>query len=130
MSWWLSAMKKYFDFSGRAPRKEYWMYLLFNFVFGIVALVVDITLSSVSDSMAPGLLYSLFCLAVLLPALSVTVRRLHDVGKSGWWILISVLPFIGGLWLLILTLMDSQSGPNRFGESPKLALAGPVQQLA
>ncbi len=126
MSWWLSAMKKYVDFSGRARRKEYWMFILFNLIFAFVTIVLD-GLLGINDSQGIGVFYSLFSLVILLPTLSVTVRRLHDVGKSGWWIFISVIPFIGGLWLLILTLTDGQPGANRFGENPKLVLVDSVQ---
>lgn len=122
MNWWLAAMKKYVDFSGRARRKEYWMFALFNLIFLIAALVLDLLLGSVNEGLGYGLFYSLFSLGILLPTWSVTVRRLHDVGKSGWWIFISLIPFIGGLWLLILTLTDGQAGDNRYGASPKLTV--------
>lgn len=122
MNWWLTAMKKYVDFSGRARRKEYWMFTLFNIIFLIAALVLDLLLGSVSEDLGYGLFYSLFSLGILLPTWSVTVRRLHDVGKSGWWIFISLIPILGGLWLLILTVTDGQAGDNQYGANPKLAV--------
>jgi uncharacterized membrane protein YhaH (DUF805 family) len=121
MYWWLAAMKKYVDFSGRARRKEYWMFFLFNLIFGVVALVLDFMLGSVNENLGYGLFYSLFSLGIILPTWSVTVRRLHDVGKSGWWIFISLIPFIGAIWLFILTVTDSQVDTNRYGVNPKLA---------
>ena len=121
MSWWLTAMKKYVDFSGRARRKEYWMFILFNIIFGVVAIVLDIMLGMANEDLGIGLFYTLFSLAILLPTWSVTVRRLHDIGKSGWWIFISLIPFIGGLWLFILTVLDGQPDANRYGVNPKLA---------
>lgn len=66
-----------------------------------------------------GLLYGLFCLAVLIPALAVGVRRLHDVGKSGWMMLVGLIPFVGGIWLLVLYCTDSQYGENQWGPNPK-----------
>ena len=119
MSWWLTCMKKYVDFSGRARRTEYWMFVLFNIIFAIVALVLDNILGTASEELGYGLLYSLFSLAIVLPTLAVTVRRLHDVGKSGWWIFISLIPLIGGIWLFVLTVTDSQPGENEYGPNPK-----------
>lgn len=126
MNWWLTAMKKYVDFSGRARRTEYWMFILFNMIFGVVALVLDSLLGSASEGSVYGLFYSLFSLAILLPTWAVTVRRLHDIGKSGWWIFISLIPLIGGIWLFILTLTDSQPGDNEYGPNPKVSMV-PVQ---
>jgi uncharacterized membrane protein YhaH (DUF805 family) len=122
MSWWLTAMKKYVDFSGRARRTEYWMFVLFNVIFAVVALVIDSVLGAASEEGGYGLFYGLFSLAILLPSWSVTVRRLHDVGKSGWWIFISLIPIIGGIWLFILTVTDSQPGDNQYGQNPKVTL--------
>lgn len=119
-------MKKYVDFSGRARRTEYWMFILFNMIFGVVALVLDSLLGSASKGSVYGLFYSLFSLAILLPTWAVTVRRLHDIGKSGWWIFISLIPLIGGIWLFILTLTDSQPGDNEYGPNPKVSMV-PVQ---
>lgn len=126
MIWWLIAMKKYVDFSGRARRTEYWMFALFNMIFAVVALVLDSILGTVSEGSVYGLFYGLFSLAIMLPTWAVTVRRLHDVGKSGWWILISLVPIIGGIWLFILTISDSQPGENAYGPNPKVSMI-PVQ---
>ena len=122
MNWWLTAMKKYVDFSGRARRTEYWMFALFNVIFAIVALVLDNLLGTASEELGYGLFYGLFSLAIMLPGLAVTVRRLHDVGKSGWWIFISLIPLIGGIWLLVLTVTDSQPGANEYGPNPKMSV--------
>lgn len=122
MNWWLTAMKKYVDFSGRARRKEYWMFVLFNIIFSIVAIILDNLLGTANEDLGYGLIYGLFGLAILLPTLAVTVRRLHDIGKSGWWILISLIPIIGGIWLFILTVTDSQPGDNQYGPNPKMSM--------
>ncbi len=120
MNWWLTAMKKYVDFSGRARRTEYWLFALFNTIFAIVAIVLDNVLGTASEELGYGLFYILFSLAVFLPSWAVLVRRLHDVGKSGWWMFISLIPFIGIFWLFALTVTDSQPGYNQYGENPKL----------
>lgn len=119
MKWYLAVLKKYAVFSGRARRKEYWMFVLFNIIFSIVAVILDNVLGTAIENLGYGVIYILYGLAVLLPALAVTVRRLHDSGKSGWWIFISFVPFIGAIWLLVLLVMDSQSGKNQYGPNPK-----------
>ncbi|MFO3795686.1 MAG: DUF805 domain-containing protein [Anaerolineales bacterium] len=119
MKWYIAALKKYAVFNGRARRKEYWMFVLFNIIFSIVAVVLDNLLGTASKDLGYGVIYSLYSLAVLLPGLAVTVRRLHDVGKSGWWIFISLVPIIGGIWLLVLLATDSQPGENEYGPNPK-----------
>jgi len=123
MNWWLTAMKKYAVFNGRARRKEYWMFTLFNVIFSIVAIVLDNILGTASEDLGYGLIYGLFGLAIIIPTLAITVRRLHDIGKSGWWILISLIPIIGGIWLFVLTVTDSQPGDNQYGANPKMIMA-------
>jgi uncharacterized membrane protein YhaH (DUF805 family) len=112
-------MKKYADFSGRARRKEYWMFALFTAIFEIIAILFDNALGNTTEDLGYGLILSLYLLAIILPGLAVSVRRLHDVGKSGWWMFIGSIPFIGGIWLFILTVTDSQPGLNKYGENPK-----------
>src|SRR3954468_13645450 len=113
MKWYLQALRNYANFNGRARRTEYWMFALFNFIFSIAAFVLDLMLGTMVLLMA---LYSLF---VLIPGLAVAVRRLHDTGKSGWMILVSLIPIIGGIWLLVLMLTDSMPGDNEYGSNPK-----------
>jgi uncharacterized membrane protein YhaH (DUF805 family) len=119
MSWYLAVLKKYAVFSGRARRKEYWMFVLFNIIFSVVAIILDNVLGTASKDLGYGVIYGLYVLAVLLPGLAVTVRRLHDVGKSGWWIFISLIPLIGSIWLLVLLATDGQPGENKWGVNPK-----------
>ncbi len=108
----MSVWQKYATFSGRARRAEYWYFQLFNMV--AVALIAFVAISG--SFIAMGLLF-VYILASLLPSLAVTVRRLHDIDFSGWWILISLIPF-GGLVLFFFTVMAGTKGPNRFGEDP------------
>lgn len=84
MEWFLKVMRQYADFNGRARRKEYWMFILFNFIFAMVAMILDNILGITLEGIFYGPLYLLYGLAVLVPGLSVTVRRLHDLNKSGW----------------------------------------------
>jgi len=122
MTWYLAVLKKYAVFNGRARRKEYWMFFLFNTIFAIVAVILDNVLGTASQDTGYGLIYGLYILAVILPSLAVGVRRLHDVGKSGWWIFISLIPLIGSIWLLVLLATDSQPGENQYGPNPKISL--------
>ena len=123
MSWYLEVLKKYAVFSGRARRMEYWMFILFNIIITVVLALIDSLIGTFSPQAGVGLLGGLYALAVLIPSLAVTIRRLHDTGRSGWWIFISLIPVIGGIVLLIFMLLDSQPGENRYGANPKAATA-------
>ena len=119
MNWYLKVLKQYADFRGRARRKEYWMFVLFNTIFAIVAMILDNILGIAIEGVGYGPLYGLYALAVLIPGLAVSARRLHDVGKSGWMILIVLIPLIGAIWLLVLMVTDSNPGENQYGQNPK-----------
>ena len=121
MNWYLKVLKQYADFSGRARRKEYWMFVLFNMIFAIVAAILDNVLGIAMEGTGYGTLYGIYALAVLIPGLAVAVRRLHDVGKSGWMILIALIPLVGAIWLLVLLVTDSNPGKNQYGQNPKEA---------
>ena len=113
-------MKKYVDFSGRARRSEYWYFALFNIIFLIVALVLDNVLGTTVPPMPYGVFYIIYGLIVLLPGLAVLVRRLHDVGKSGAYILLAFIPLIGAIWLLVLCVTEGAAGDNEYGADPKV----------
>jgi len=119
MNWYLKVLKQYADFSGRARRKEYWMFALFNVIFIASAMILDTVLGVTIGELPSGVFYFLYSLAVLIPGLAVYVRRLHDIGKSGWMILIAIIPIIGPIWLLVLTLTASNHGENKYGSNPK-----------
>lgn len=119
IDWYLWVLKKYAVFSGRAQRAEYWYFVLFNCLAIIGLVIIDSITGSFDDDAGIGLLSGLYYLGVLLPSLAVTVRRLHDTGRSGWWMLIALLPFLGGLILLFFTVQDSQPGGNQYGLNPK-----------
>ncbi len=105
----------YADFNGRARRKEYWMFVLFNFV---VSLVLGIVMGLISQT-AANAVSIIYTLALLLPGLSLGVRRLHDTGKSGWFMLIGLIPLVGAIILLVFYCLDSQPGTNEYGPNPK-----------
>ena len=119
MNWYLDVLKnKYATFSGRARRKEYWMFLLINLVVSVALALIDSLIGSVSES-GMGLLSSVYSIGVLIPSLALSVRRLHDIGRTGWWVLISIIPVIGAVVLLVFMLLDSEPGSNRYGANPK-----------
>ncbi len=117
MNWYLAVLKKYAVFGGRARRKEYWIFTLFHILIVITLGIVDVMLGLRSQS-GIGLLGGLYGLAVLIPGIAVSVRRLHDTGRSGWWMLLSVVPPVG-IVLLVFMAQDSQPGQNEYGPNPK-----------
>ncbi len=119
MNWYLAVLKNYATFSGRARRKEYWMFFLFNLIFAIVAAILDNILGIAIKSIGYGPIYIIYALAVFIPGLAVAVRRLHDMGKSGWMFLVIFIPIAGFIWLLVLLVTDSQPGENQYGPNPK-----------
>jgi uncharacterized membrane protein YhaH (DUF805 family) len=123
VSWYLEALKKYAVFSGRARRKEYWYFVLFNIIVAIVLSLIDLLLGTFSSASNIGLLSGIYGLAVIIPTLAVTVRRLHDIDRTGWWILINLIPLIGTIVLLVFEVTPGTPGSNRFGPDPKRATA-------
>ena len=121
MNWYLKALSNYAVFSGRGQRMEYWMFGLFYIIFAIVLAIIESILGIGGE--AGGWLSGLFLLAMLIPSIAVTVRRLHDTDRSGWWLLIALVPLIGGIILLIFMVQDSQAGENQFGPNPKADMA-------
>ena len=119
MDWYLEVLKKYAVFDGRARRREYWMFILINLIISVVLVIIDSLIGTVIRQAGFGLLQGLYDLAVLIPSIAVTVRRLHDTGRTGWWILIGLIPVIGGIVLLIFMLLDSEPGENQYGPNPK-----------
>ena len=117
MNWYLDVLKKYAVFSGRARRQEYWMFFLFNMIIAIVLGVVE------GIAGGPGILGLLYGLAVLIPGIAVSVRRLHDIDRSGWWLLIALVPLIGAIVLLVFMVLDSKAGENQYGPNPKTETA-------
>ncbi|OGX13773.1 MAG: hypothetical protein A2351_00685 [Omnitrophica bacterium RIFOXYB12_FULL_50_7] len=116
MNWYIEVLKKYAVFSGRARRTEYWMFFLFNFVIAFVLGFIE------GIFKGPGVLFWLYSLAILVPGIAVAIRRLHDTGRSGWWILISLIPVIGTIVFIVFMAQDSQPNENQYGPNPKAAV--------
>ena len=121
----LTMTKNFAEFSGRATRREYWMFqlagILFWFVFSFAVVILSGVLSLIDESLVIVAMFLsyLYPLAILIPSLGILVRRLHDTGRSGWMILLGLIPFVGPIVLFIFTLLDSQPGTNAYGPSLK-----------
>ncbi|GAP71201.1 hypothetical protein SAMD00024442_1_14 [Candidatus Symbiothrix dinenymphae] len=120
-NWYAKAWKQYADFSGRARRKEYWLFSLVNGLILFVLYMAGLGMMASGDDTGAILfgILGVFFLVSFIPSIAVEVRRLHDIGKSGWWYWIALVPIIGGIWLLILLLTDSERGENEYGRNPK-----------
>ena len=114
IDYYLEAFRKYADFSGRATRSEYWWFYLVTIAVSILISILESILN-----IPFGLISVLYFFISLIPNLSIQVRRLHDVDKSGWYILLNFLIIIGWIWLLILNILDSNPGANKYGPNPK-----------
>ncbi len=120
MKWYLKVLKQYADFNGRARRKEYWMFFLFNMIFIVaLALLSGMIGGSTNSEELVSIPILIYYLAIIIPSIAVVVRRLHDQNKSGWYYLVSLIPFIGGIWLIVLMCTEGDSGPNQYGPDPK-----------
>ena len=120
MNWYLDVLKNYAVFSGRARRKEYWMFVLFNAIFAIAAMILDNVIGlTISKDVRYGPFYIIYVLATFVPGLAVSVRRLHDIGKSGWYFLLILIPCIGGIILLVFDVTAGDVGENEYGADPK-----------
>ncbi|SOD70449.1 uncharacterized membrane protein YhaH [Jatrophihabitans sp. GAS493] len=107
-----SVLTKYATFGGRARRSEYWFWTLAVILAYIVVVIVSAVIGT-------AILAFVFILAVVIPGIAVTVRRLHDTNRSGAWYFIAFVPIVGGIMLLVFTCQDSTPGPNQYGPSPK-----------
>lgn len=117
MNWYMKSLRQYVDFEGRARRTEYWCFVLVN-----ILITTLITLMELFFLQGAGMFSGLYSLFILLPTWALEVRRLHDVGKSGWWLLLVFIPIInliGVIWLLILCLTPGEEGTNQYGRDPK-----------
>ncbi len=115
-----SCFRQYVGFSGRARRSEYWWFFLFTVLVSMVASVLDSIFGTMSDTTNVGVIGTIASLALLLPSIAVAIRRLHDTSRSGWWILIGLIPIVGWIILIVFYCQDSH-GDNEHGPSPKAA---------
>ncbi|MEU8221909.1 DUF805 domain-containing protein [Kribbella sp. NPDC048915] len=122
MQWYIDVLKKYTVFSGRARRKEYWMFVLFSAIISIILSILDRVLGlNYGPNDSSGWLQTIYGLAVLLPSIAVAIRRMHDTDRSGWWILINLIPCIGFIWFIVLAAQEGTAGQNQYGPDPKAA---------
>jgi len=117
IEWYLSVLKKYAEFSGRARRSEYWYFALANFIVAVVLNLIDIGIFGF------GVLSWIYGLGVLIPGLAVGIRRLHDTNRSGWWLLLAFIPLIGAIVLIVFLVQEGTDGENQYGANPKLGVA-------
>ncbi len=123
INYYLAVLRKYAVFEGRASRSEYWWFTLVNV---IISLLLTIANGSLSAEGSMNILAGIYGLLVFIPSLAVTVRRLHDIGKSGWWILIGIIPLIGTIVLLVFAVMESNPESNEYGPKPSNNMSGPT----
>lgn len=129
MNWYFAALNKYADFSGRARRREYWTFTIVNVVLIIVGVIVDNVVGTIVFDGPFGYLSLAIIIATIIPGLAVTVRRLHDSGKSGWYYLLSFIPYAGGILMLVMMLLDSEPNENQNGLDPKADERGGIFNL-
>ena len=113
IGYYINVLKNYATFKGRARRMEFWMFNLCNFLVGILLGILSVFVPALA------FLSFIYSLAIFIPSLAVTVRRLHDTNRGGGWIFIMFVPLIGSIWLLVLMFLDGTQGENRFGPNPK-----------
>jgi uncharacterized membrane protein YhaH (DUF805 family) len=128
MKYFILAIKKAFDFKSRSSRPEFWYFFLFQFIFALAAMIIDRVLGTTfkldmglgagEQDLGYGYVYLIYGLAILIPGLAAGVRRLHDVGKSGWMYLIALIPIAGGIWLIVLWAKEGEPGENKWGPNP------------
>jgi uncharacterized membrane protein YhaH (DUF805 family) len=121
MHWYLQVIKNnYANFSGRAGRKEYWMFVLVQLIIFILALIYTSLIDEFFGTPVVGSILGLYLLATLIPWLALNVRRLHDIGKSGGYIFINLIPIIGRIWYIVLVATEGEYGNNSYGPDPKM----------
>ena len=118
MNWYLEALRKYADFSGRSRRMEFWMFTLVSSLISIALIFIDFILMD-TFGFEVGVLNAIYSLATIIPTLAVTVRRFHDIDRSGLSILFLLIPLIGGIIFLVMMLQEGSHGRNQYGPNPK-----------
>ena len=114
MNWYMSVLRRYVEFTGRASRTEFWMFVLISVIVSIVLSIIG----GFAGDTARSALSSLYSLAVLVPSLALGARRLHDTNRSGWWQLVGLIPVVGWIVLIVFYVMPSDPGDNQYGPPP------------
>ncbi|MEZ5064070.1 MAG: DUF805 domain-containing protein [bacterium] len=123
MKWYIQAIRSFTNYAGRSRRREFWFFQLFNFLFLAVLFAADVFVGTYDAESDFALFSGLYSVVSFLPGLAVSVRRLHDTNRRGWWVLLGLIPFLGPLVLLVFYADDSDEGMNRFGPNPKEMVA-------
>ena len=123
MDWFTLALKKFAVFNGRSRRREYWMFFLFCGIVIFFATILDnafgITFEVAEENSGFGPIYLFSSLVLFIPTLAVSVRRLHDIDKSGWFVFVIIIPMIGAIWFLVMMITEGTKGTNQYGPDPK-----------
>jgi len=119
MEWYIKAIKEFSNFSGRARRTEYWSFVLVSTIISIIMTVIDFALLTKGLKYGIGYFSAGYSLLILIPTISLFIRRLHDIDKSGYSSFISLIPIVGGIWILLLTITPGTVGDNNYGSDPK-----------
>lgn len=119
MNYYFRVLRNYSDFSGRLSRQEYWMYVLFTTFFAFTAIIIDNLVGTTAGNHHVGLFFFMYLIAIALPDFAADVRRLHDVGKSGSFMFVLLIPFFGIVWYIIVLCKEGVSGENEYGINPK-----------
>ena len=126
MKYYLNVLSNYINLTGRTPRMEFWMFVLINFIFASIAIFIDqqlhlcfkMEIGYGLQTLPFGPVYTFYSLITFVPTIAVQIRRLHDVGKTGWFLFLSLLPVIGTIWVLVLYCSSSSAGNNAYGPNP------------
>lgn len=123
MKWYIGVIKRYASCKGRARRKEFWLFVLVNYLITAACGMADnfLGLQTVLAGQTVAIITMVYTLLVLIPCLAVSIRRLHDIDKSGWWLLLALAPVVGWAWLLVYSLLEGTPCCNRYGDNPRLA---------
>ena len=124
MDGYATAMLRFFEISGRSKRYEYWMFTLFYLIFGAIAAAIDVRLLHHPLSEGSGVAGGIVALVHFIPSITVAIRRLHDTDRSGWWLLIGLIPLIGAIVLLVFFVSEGTRGANQYGDDPYAGAAG------
>ncbi len=119
MDYYFGVLKKYAVFRGRSQRKEYWMFCLFSTIISFAIGFIDVSLGTFDFETGYGLLGGIYTVAILLPGVAVSVRRLHDTDRNGWWLFIVLIPIFGAITVFVFMVLDSTTGKNQYGDNPK-----------
>ena len=115
MNWYFEVFRKYADFDGRASRSEYWWFFLISIIVSSLLSTIDAITGTFNPDYGIGLLSAVYSLAVFIPSFAVNIRRLHDIGRSGWWLFLHLIPLLGTLVLLFWSIKASEPGENQYG---------------